>query len=98
MGPEGVVAYCTSCRCERLFVKNRIRHLLHFLATVFTGGLWIVPWLAICVEGAIRPWRCEACGWYKPEFRRSLRDTVNLGEAAMDGSRGRQSAKRKKWN
>jgi hypothetical protein len=80
---KGIVAHCSLCRCDRLFVKQRTRHLRHLLATALTGGLWLVPWIAICIEGAIRPWRCEACGWHKPEFRIPLKDALKMGESAV---------------
>jgi hypothetical protein len=81
--PEEIVAHCSSCRCDRLFVKQRTRHLRHILAIVLTGGLWLIPWIAICIESAIRPWRCEACGWHKPEFRLPLKEAIRMGESAV---------------
>ncbi len=90
---EGIFAHCTSCGCDRLFVRHGVRHQVHFFATLLSLGLWLIPWLAICIEGASRPWRCEACGWHKPEFRVPLQEALQMGEAALHGSR-RQSALR----
>jgi hypothetical protein len=90
---DGIVAYCASCRCERVFVRRRVNHLLHLLATVLSLGLWLVVWLGISFEGALRPWRCKICGWHKPEFRVPLQEAVQMGEAALHGSR-RESALR----
>lgn len=91
MGTDGVMAFCTSCKCERPFRKHPVNHLLHLLITVLTGGFWLVPWLAIYVDREFRPWRCKVCGWHKPEFRVAVQDVVNMGEAALQGSRRRSA-------
>jgi hypothetical protein len=88
---EGILAHCTFCGCERVFLRHHVRHARHFFGTILSLGLWLVPWLAICIEGALRPWRCEACGWHKPEFRVPLHEALQMGEAALHGSR-RQTA------
>ncbi len=41
---------------------------MHFIVTICTGGLWLVSWVAVCIGKLMRPWRCEHCGWHKPEF------------------------------
>jgi hypothetical protein len=66
-----------------LFVRHQIQHTIHLFATLLSIGLWLIPWLAICIEGAIRPWRCEACGWHKPEFRVPLKEALKMGESAV---------------
>ena len=86
-----IVARCTSCKCERQFTKYQIKHPLHLLATLLTRGFWLIPWLAIRIDGALRLRRCKECGWHKPEFRRSLKDILRMGEAALIRGR-RQSA------
>jgi hypothetical protein len=37
-------------------------HLLHFIITFFTCGLWIIPWVLIAIEAEFRPFRCPTCG------------------------------------
>jgi hypothetical protein len=64
-----VRAYCSRCRHEHTFVPARHHHLLHLVLTVCTGGIWLVTWVAVCIGQRLRPWRCEHCGWHKPEFR-----------------------------
>jgi len=91
----GIVAHCASCGCERAFLRHRVRHPLHFFATLLSVGLWLVPWLAICFGGVLRPWRCKNCGWHKPEFRVPLEDALRMGEAALHGSRARHSLAKK---
>jgi len=88
---NGKSAHCTRCGCERSFIKCRTRHLLHFLATLLTAGVWLIVWVTISIERAMRPWRCEKCGWHKPEFSVPLREALQMGQAALYGSR-RQSA------
>jgi len=84
----GVVAHCSVCREERLFVRARIRHARHLSAAVLTGGLWLVAWLALIIERALRPWRCGECGWHKPEFRRPLWEPLHTGGPAQRGGQG----------
>jgi len=62
-------AHCTRCGHEQLFVEVEISHLVHLAVTFATFGLWLVGWLSVCVSKIMRPWRCEHCGWHKPEFR-----------------------------
>ncbi len=89
--PEEIVAHCTVCGCERVFLRHPVRHSLHLIATLLSLGLWLVPWLAVCIEGALCPWRCEGCGWHKPEPKVPLQEALRMGEAALRGSR-RQTA------
>ena len=63
-----IPAYCTRCKCESIFIGKKIRHWLHLLCTLFTGGIWGFAWLAILIEKDLRPWRCSKCHWHKPEF------------------------------
>jgi predicted RNA-binding Zn-ribbon protein involved in translation (DUF1610 family) len=65
----GFTAHCPNCRRETVWVKARISHGWHLLLIVVTGGLWTVSWLALLIGKVMRPWRCEVCGWHKPEFR-----------------------------
>ena len=48
-----------------------INHPVHAFLSVITGGLWLISWAAICVGKIRYPWRCEHCGWHKPEFDKS---------------------------
>jgi len=45
---------------------------------VLTGGLWIVSWIALCIGKVMRPWRCEHCGWHKPEFGHQLEPAISI--------------------
>lgn len=63
-----VRAYCPRCRHQQIFVRAQIHHLQHLILSILTGGLWLVSWAALCIGKIMRPWRCEHCGWHKPEF------------------------------
>jgi hypothetical protein len=61
-------AYCAHCRHRQTFIRVEVRHWFHFLLTLATVGFWGISWLAISLAAKLRPWRCEHCGWHKPEF------------------------------
>jgi hypothetical protein len=86
---RGISAHCACCKCQRDFVRHFPRHCVHLLFSIFTGGLWLFGWLVLCVECALRPWRCGTCGWHKPEFRRPLEDTLQIGERALHRTKAR---------
>ena len=67
--PVVLHAYCARCRHKHAFVQTSVNHWFHFILSVFTLGLWLVSWAAVCIGKLMRPWRCEHCGWHKPEFR-----------------------------
>jgi len=72
----GFVAHCPHCGAERPFVPARVAVWRHAVLSVLTGGLWLVPWAAMLMGKSMRPWRCAACGWHKPEFRPEIRKGV----------------------
>jgi hypothetical protein len=45
-----------------------MNHSLHLALVFLTAGLWLVSWIALCIGKLVHPWRCEHCGWHKPEF------------------------------
>ena len=68
MRKDKVRAHCPRCRHQQIFVTAKINHPLHLILAVLTLGLWLVSWIALCIGKVMRPWRCEHCGWHKPEF------------------------------
>lgn len=59
--------YCTYCDKETKFEteKVKINHLLHFILSIFTFGLWILVWLILVLLvliGADEKWTCSTCG------------------------------------
>lgn len=67
--PNHIHAYCARCRHRHIFVRASVNHPIHLLLSIATLGIWLVSWAAICIGNVLRPWRCEHCGWHKPEFR-----------------------------
>lgn len=60
MATEQTARLCSSCREQRLHIRQGVNHLLHLLLTLVTGGLWIVGWL---IALGLKPgWRCSQCG------------------------------------
>ena len=68
MRKDKIQANCPRCKHQQFFLKAEINYLLHPGLTIITGGLWLVNWMALCTRKLMRPWRCEQCGWHKPEF------------------------------
>ena len=73
LGRAGFTAHCPRCRQDEVFVRARLSHRRHLLLTLLTAGLWSIVWAALIVGICLRPWRCRACGWHKPEFRNANR-------------------------
>ena len=67
--PAGFAAHCPHCRCQSTFIPARLSHQRHLCVTILTFGLWSIVWLALLLGKSLRPWRCNTCGWHKPEFR-----------------------------
>jgi rubredoxin len=77
-------AHCPRCGHEQRFVSVETNHLLHLVLTIFTLGLWFVCWISLCVSKLMRPWRCEHCGWHKPEFRHIDNQTLSATRELPD--------------
>jgi hypothetical protein len=52
--------WCRSCRSETLHIQKPPNHLLHFLLTLATLGVWVIPWIYLSFKQD-RP-RCQDCG------------------------------------
>ena len=59
MGFQETAGRCAKCG-DVLIRRKTANHILHFLISFFTIGLWVIVWI-IC---ALRPgeWRCTRCG------------------------------------
>ena len=53
-------AFCQTCNRQTLVARQQPAHMLHFIATVLTCSLWLVPWALVAL--APRRWRCQTCG------------------------------------
>lgn len=54
--------YCPRCKTVVLGQRDGANHILHLLLTIFTGGLWLIPWLIIHLINSDKPFRCPYCG------------------------------------
>jgi len=54
--------YCPRCQTFVLGRRETPNHILHFLITFFTCGLWIIPWIVISIAAGWEPFRCPTCG------------------------------------
>lgn len=61
MGQKQAGRYCAHCRKNVMATGTTPNHILHFLITVFTCGLWAIGWILIAA-GKIGGYRCVNCG------------------------------------
>lgn len=61
MGVQSMNLYCHKCQHETGHVKSTTSHGLHFLISLFTLGLWVIPWICISIFG-LSPAKCSRCG------------------------------------
>lgn len=54
--------YCPTCERQVLAKQETPNHVLHFLITFFTCGLWGLMWIIIAIANATEPWKCPTCG------------------------------------
>jgi hypothetical protein len=77
-------AYCARCRDYRLFIPKKITHGRYLVFSLLTGGIGLLVWLTAIIGKAMRPFRCKACGWHKPEFRLPLGKVLPFREGGGD--------------
>lgn len=54
---------CVTCQRQTFHKKQHaVNHILHFLITIFTCGLWVVPWVIMSLGNNFDPWICTVCG------------------------------------
>lgn len=54
-------SFCSHCGKYVPVTKNTPNHILHFLVTCFSCGLWVIPWICISLFNNSK-WRCNHCG------------------------------------
>jgi hypothetical protein len=63
MSQHTIRRHCSYCQQNRPFNKQGVNHILHFLLSVFTAGIWlIVVWIPLGLLSVFRPYRCTTCG------------------------------------
>jgi len=60
MGTQASRKHCAVCEEMRKVTRPGCNHILHFLLSIFTCGLWIIVWIGSAVQ--IGGWRCDTCG------------------------------------
>lgn len=61
MGQKQKSAWCVGCDKQVRAIAVKPNHLLHFVITVVTVGVWGIVWLLVVV-GKIGNYRCHQCG------------------------------------
>lgn len=52
--------FCKSCSKQVLVRRKGTSHLVHFIFTLLTGGIWLIVWILASIK--IGGWRCTQCG------------------------------------
>lgn len=60
MSFEEATGFCKTCNKQALVRREKANHILHFLITVLSCGLWVVVWVLVSIK--IGGWRCATCG------------------------------------
>jgi hypothetical protein len=55
-------SFCSHCGKYVPVSKNTPNHTLHFLVSLFSCGLWVIPWVLISAFNGSAKWRCNHCG------------------------------------
>lgn len=77
--------FCATCGEQRMFVKQRINHLLHFFLGVVTLSVWwLVVWLPLGIVNSARGDRCSVCGM--------KRGAPAASSARLEEARAREAA------
>ena len=77
MGYTESSGYCGHCANYVRVRRPAPSHLLHFIITVFTCSLWLIPWVLVSIRAG--GWTCAACG------RSAARRLDAIGIAARAG-------------
>lgn len=81
MGFQQGSAFCRTCNRSTLVGRRTPSDTLHFLISVFTCALWVIPWFFISLTSG--PWRCQTCGGQKLTGTPKSIVTVTLGVVAL---------------
>lgn len=62
MGNEIEFIWCNRCQRNTGHTRANMNHAPHLLATLLTGGVWIIGWLLFGLFLKDKPWYCLGCG------------------------------------
>ncbi len=62
--PQEAGFHCAVCQRQTLHRDAvQVNHVLHAVISIFTCGLWVIPWFIIMAQQANdSAWRCTVCG------------------------------------
>lgn len=60
MSEDKAQKYCRGCGTNVLVIRKGTNHVLHFLLSVCTLGLWLFVWFGASIK--FGGWRCTRCG------------------------------------
>lgn len=57
---EEAQGFCKDCNRNVVKKRKGTNHVLHFLITVLTIGIWVVVWILLTIK--FGGWYCSICG------------------------------------
>lgn len=60
MATEQTMKHCQQCQENTVHLVQKPNHILHFLLSVFTAGLWMIVWLSVSMTKPAP--QCTKCG------------------------------------
>lgn len=76
MAQKVASGFCPFEQKTVLAIANKPNHLLHFILTLVTAGIWLIVWILFTV-GKIGNYKCSSCG--RPISKGSLAPTTAPG-------------------
>lgn len=81
MGFKEAAGFCKVCNRQVMVRAKTPNHVLHFLISAFTCGLWIIPWILMGISSS--KYRCIYCGskhisWNKKSVYNSLLIVIDV--------------------
>lgn len=61
MATNRVMSFCRNCKKQTLHLQPATSHVLHFLLSIVTFGLWIIVWLLVATSNNSQH-ICSVCG------------------------------------
>lgn len=67
MATNQVMSYCKTCKKQTTHLQPATSHVLHFLMSLVTMGIWIIAWFLIGQSNASQK-TCNQCGTVRGLF------------------------------
>ena len=61
MATNQLMSFCKKCEKQTLHLQPATSHMLHFLLSLVTFGLWIIVWVLLAASNNSQM-TCSACG------------------------------------